>query len=393
MPGHQEVDVVDVAGVDRAAEDEAEQQHEHHRLDEGEDHVHRLAQGLAQLPGGHHAAVGEHLAERQPRRFGRDHAAFFPVSVRNTSSRLGCCSSIAAIGSPLESSRRTASADGAGVGDREADLARGGVDDRLVGEIGEHCAASADWVGSTRTESTSAPTVALSSVAVPSAAILPWSTTAIRCASRSASSRYCVVSRTVVPSRRSWSTVFHSSWRVRGIEAGGRLVEQHHGRAAGEARAEVEPAPHPAAVGGHAAIGGLGQPEALEHVGGARLGLAHGQPVEPPDHLEVLAPGELLVDGGELAREPDPPAHRQRLGDDVVAEDPRAARRSAPAASRAPSRASSCRRRWGRAGRTRSRPRRSGRARRARRRPRRSGARPRRGWRAVTGALLRLEGS
>ena len=170
---------------------------------------------------------------------------------------------------------------------------------------------------------------------MPSAAILPWSTTAIRCASRSASSRYCVVSRTVVPSRRSSSTVFHSSWRVRGIEARGRLVEQHHGRAAGQARAEVEPAPHAAGVGGDAAVGGLGQPEALEHVGGAGLGLAHRQPVEPPDHLEVLAPGELLVDGGELAREPDPAADRQRLGDDVVAEDRSRARRSARAASRA----------------------------------------------------------
>ena len=135
---HQEVDVIDVAGVDRAAEDEAEQQHEHHRLDEGEDDVDRLAQGLAQLPRGHHAAVGEDLGERQPGRFGGDHAAFFPVSVRKTSSRLGCCSSMAAIGSALASSRRTASAEALGSVIGEADLARGGVDDRLVGEIGEH---------------------------------------------------------------------------------------------------------------------------------------------------------------------------------------------------------------------------------------------------------------
>jgi hypothetical protein len=43
-------------------------------------------------------------------------------------------------------------------------------------------------------------------------------------------------------------------------------------------------------------------------------------PVEATDHLEVLAPGELAVDGGELAGQPNPPAHREGLANDVVAE-------------------------------------------------------------------------
>jgi hypothetical protein len=42
----------------------------------------------------------------------------------------------------------------------------------------------------------------------------------------------------------------------------------------GQAGAEVEPAAHAARVGRDAAVGGLVEPEALEHVGGAgaRLG-------------------------------------------------------------------------------------------------------------------------
>ena len=60
------------------------------------------------------------------------------------------------------------------------------------------------------------PTRALSSSAVPSAITCPWSTTAIRSASRSASSRYWVVSRTVVPSPTSSSIASHRSIRERG---------------------------------------------------------------------------------------------------------------------------------------------------------------------------------
>jgi hypothetical protein len=41
---------------------------------------------------------------------------------------------------------------------------------------------------------------------------------------------------------------------------------------------------------------------------------------EPPEHAQVLAPGEQLVHRRELAREGDPLPHRRRLGDDVEAE-------------------------------------------------------------------------
>ena len=56
--------------MDRAAEHVPEQQHEDHRLHEQVDDVRRPAQDLAQLADGHHAAVGDGLAEGEPAAFG-----------------------------------------------------------------------------------------------------------------------------------------------------------------------------------------------------------------------------------------------------------------------------------------------------------------------------------
>ena len=60
------------------------------------------------------------------------------------------------------------------------------------------------------------PTEALSSAGVPSAITVPPSMTAIRLASWSASSRYCVVSSSVVPSATSSRTMSHMSARALG---------------------------------------------------------------------------------------------------------------------------------------------------------------------------------
>ena len=56
----------------------------------------------------------------------------------------------------------------------------------------------------------------LSSAGVPSATIRPWSSTAIRSASWSASSRYCVVSRMVTPSREELADNCHMVRRLPG---------------------------------------------------------------------------------------------------------------------------------------------------------------------------------
>ncbi len=60
------------------------------------------------------------------------------------------------------------------------------------------------------------PIWAFSSSLVPSAITLPWSITTIWSASRSASSRYCVVSSTVLPAATRASIVSHMPTRLRG---------------------------------------------------------------------------------------------------------------------------------------------------------------------------------
>ncbi len=50
---------------------------------------------------------------------------------------------------------------------------------------------------------------------------------------------------------------------------------------------------------------GVREREALEHFLSAAAVLALGEVVPEPDQLEVLAPGQQLVDRGVLAGEPD----------------------------------------------------------------------------------------
>jgi len=112
-----------------------------------------------------------------------------------------------------------------------------------------------------------------------------------------------------------------------GVQSGGRLVEQDDRRAADEARGEVQPSAHAARVDGGAAVGGLGELEALQQLARAGSRLGARQPVQPADHLQVLAAGELAVDRRELAGQADLAPHREGLPDHVVAEHAGLARR------------------------------------------------------------------
>ena len=103
----------------------------------------------------------------------------------------------------------------------------------------------------------------MSSARVPLTMIRPSWRIAIRSASCSASSRYCVVSSTVVPLSASSLTVCHTSMRASRVEPGRRLVEEDHRRVADEAHRDVQPAAHPARVRRHLARARVGQREAL----------------------------------------------------------------------------------------------------------------------------------
>ena len=109
------------------------------------------------------------------------------------------------------------------------------------------------------------------------------------------------------------------------VEAGGRLVEEHQPRGDDDARGDVEPAPHAAGVVLDLAAGGVGDAERVEQLVGAVLRRPARVAEQPRHQDQVLAAGEVLVDGGELPGEADEAAHRVGLGDDVVPEHARAA--------------------------------------------------------------------
>ena len=92
-----------------------------------------------------------------------------------------------------------------------------------------------------------------------------------------------------------------------------------------EREREVEPAPHAAGVAADAAIGGLGQPDALEQLRRALPRAGPAQPVQRALHPQQLAPGHQRVDRGLLQRDADLAPHGVGVGDDVVARDARLA--------------------------------------------------------------------
>ena len=142
----------------------------------------------------------------------------WPVSVRNTSSRLGSRTVRPAGSMPSASRvRSTATSDARAVLDGDLELSPADADlraGRAVQDLAPPAAPRRRRRG--RGGSTVPPSWDLSSAGVPSAITRPRSITAMRSARRSASSRYWVVSRTVVPSATSSSMTCHRSDRLAG---------------------------------------------------------------------------------------------------------------------------------------------------------------------------------
>ncbi len=89
------------------------------------------------------------------------------------------------------------------------------------------------------------------------------------------------------------------------VEPGRRLVEEDDGRAGHERAGEVEAPAHAAGVRLHEALARVAQIERGEELVRPRTGGAPSEVIEAAEHLEVLEPGQVLVHGGVLAREPD----------------------------------------------------------------------------------------
>ena len=134
----------------------------------------------------------------------------------------------------------------------------------------------------------------------------PSSMIPTRSASWSASSRYCVVRKTVVPSSLSLRTSSQIAQPADRVEPGRRLVEEQHARLVHERRREVEPAAHAARVGADAAVGGAASGRrASSSASLRRFASARGKPVQRRLELHQLAPGHQRVERSLLERDAD----------------------------------------------------------------------------------------
>jgi hypothetical protein len=109
--------------------------------------------------------------------------------------------------------------------------------------------------------------------------------------------------------------------RLRGVEARRRLVEQQQAGRTHEAGAQVEPAPHATRVGAHEAVRSVREAQLFEHGVGVGQGRAPVVAEEPRHHVEVLAAGHGLLDGGVLAGQADDAAYPLGPPGDVDAVD------------------------------------------------------------------------
>ena len=250
-------------------------------------------------------------------------SAGWPVRARNTSSRLGCPTEKSAIRTPDRASSATASAPRSASTQGAESAAESASRLTAPSWRSRIRSASGRWSGSiSRTCSAPEPTDALSWPGVPSAITRPWSITAMPSARWSASSRYWVQSRIVVPPSTKRPDDVPDLIARTWVEAGRGLVEEHQPRGDDDARGDVEPPAHPARVVLDEPRCRVGQAEGVQQLGGARLRLIASQPQEPGDEDQVLAAGQVLVDRRELAGEADIAADLVGVGDDVVAEDP-----------------------------------------------------------------------
>ena len=246
-----------------------------------------------------------------------------PVLARKTSSSDGACSWRCWTWMFSASRARTTSASWASPSDRSTAV-----------PLGDELAGSPKRASTSRVRARSPSSAgmissvgrlisALSASGVPSATMHPLSMIPMRSASTSASSRYCVVRKTVTPlSEASRWTSSQSALRLWGSRPGRRLVEEQDARLVHERQRQVEPPLHPARVAADLAVGRLGEPDAGEQLAGPALALLRAHAVQRGLEPHVLGAGEERVERGLLERGADRGAHLVALGDDVVARRP-----------------------------------------------------------------------
>ena len=329
--GQGELQVLAAGTGDRAAEDVDEQHEEHDRLDR---HLHELLGrrlDVQQVPPGDRERVRDDVAvrgramvtvlmpasfrrarRRRPSRAGSTRSARWPVSARKTSSRLGRRSDRSSTAMPASSRRGTAVPSAARSSMRQRDdlpvVERGlpAFTERREDLLGR---GEVVGLGRPRLQHLAAdPGLELLAACRPRSPC-PWSITTISSASRSASSRYCVVSSTVVPSATSAADHAPQLEPAPRVEAGRGLVEVEEPRASrrGSRRGRAADACRPSTSSRTSSPRRRGRtPRAARR---PAPGLATPEAEQPPDHDEVLLAREQLVDRRVLAGQADQAAH------------------------------------------------------------------------------------
>ncbi len=142
-----------------------------------------------------------------------------PVNEKNTSSKDGCRTSMLSTSTPAASSARTTEVASPVDASTPADNVRPSsltCTSPATSPAIAGTATSAADVGASVTSRRAERDASFNSCGVPSAITRPWSTTTIRDASSSASSKYCVVNKTVTPSPTSSRMASHTRWRLTG---------------------------------------------------------------------------------------------------------------------------------------------------------------------------------
>ena len=258
MPGHQEARCTRRRSR-AAADQEAEHQQHHHREDQADDHLDGLAGPVRQLAPGHRPGVDDGAAPHRPVT-----AALMPATSLR---RAGACpgqvqehlvergaahGDVLAPRCPPPPAPRTVRGQARPSGPSTGTLIRrrSGSGSTGAGCRARSAAAAASRAGVAQDHVDPVRRRPGPSARRPCPRRRPGraSTTEMRSASWSASSRYWVVSRTVVPPPTRERTALHTSVRPRGSSP---VVGSSRNSTSGsrdQARGEVEPAPHAAAV-------------------------------------------------------------------------------------------------------------------------------------------------
>src|SRR5699024_7945000 len=109
------------------------------------------------------------------------------------------------------------------------------------------------------------------------------------------------------------------------VDSGGRFVQEHQVRGHDQGTGDVQTAAHTAGVLLHRASRGIAEAEGLQQLATAPAGGPGAQAHQPAEQHQVLQPGQVFVQGGELPGQGDPLPDGLRFGEHVVPQHSRSA--------------------------------------------------------------------